>query len=119
MSENEVSRLEIEFDSEDGIMVYEVEFYAGTTEYDYDINARTAEVLHFSQELHGSGTTSTPTTSPDTGAPSAGTGSNGTNSTGTTATTTLSESEAKACGFCRRRRVRKPGLPPEGGAGPR
>ena len=99
VSENEVSRLEIEFDSEDGIMVYEVEFYAGTTEYDYDINARTAEVLHFSQGLHGSGTTSTPTTSPDTGTPSAGTGSTGTNSTGTTATTTLSESEAKAAVF--------------------
>ena len=32
-----------EFDSEDGLMVYEVEFYAGGTEYDYDINARTGE----------------------------------------------------------------------------
>ena len=58
-----VAWMEADFDYEDGRMVYEVEFYAGTTEYDYDINARTAEVLHFSQELHGSGTTSTPTSS--------------------------------------------------------
>ena len=32
-----MAQLEIEFDSEDGLMVYEVEFYAGGTEYDYDI----------------------------------------------------------------------------------
>ena len=31
-------------------MVYEVEFYAGGTEYDYDINARTGEVVNFSRE---------------------------------------------------------------------
>ena len=44
ISESDVAQLEIEFDSEDGLMVYEVEFYAGGTEYDYDINARTGEV---------------------------------------------------------------------------
>ena len=41
IAESSVAQLEIEFDSEDGLMVYEVEFYAGGTEYDYDINART------------------------------------------------------------------------------
>ena len=45
-----MAQLEIEFDSEDGLMVYEVEFYAGGTEYDYDINARTGEVVNFSRE---------------------------------------------------------------------
>ena len=34
IAESSVAQLEIEFDSEDGLMVYEVEFYAGGTEYD-------------------------------------------------------------------------------------
>lgn len=46
----DVSRCEIEFDSEDGLMVYELEFFAGTTEYEYDIDARSAAVVHFSSE---------------------------------------------------------------------
>ena len=50
VSESSVAQMEIEFDSEDGLMVYEVEFYAGGTEYDYDINARTGEVVNFSRE---------------------------------------------------------------------
>ena len=50
IAESGVAQLEIEFDSEDGLMVYEVEFYAGGTEYDYDINARTGEVVNFSRE---------------------------------------------------------------------
>ena len=51
IAESSVAQLEIEFDSEDGLMVYEVEFYAGGTEYDYDINARTGEVVNFSRHL--------------------------------------------------------------------
>ena len=51
----DVVQLEIEFDSEDGLMVYEVEFYAGGIEYDYDINARTGEVVKFSREGGWSG----------------------------------------------------------------
>ena len=50
VSESSVAQLEIEFDSEDGLMVYEVEFYANGAEYDYDINARTGEVVKFSRE---------------------------------------------------------------------
>ena len=50
VSESSVAQMEIEFDSEDGLMVYEVEFYAGGAEYDYDINARTGEVVKFSRE---------------------------------------------------------------------
>ena len=55
VSESSVAQLEIEFDSEDGLMVYEVEFYAGGVEYDYDINARTGEVVKSSREGGGSG----------------------------------------------------------------
>ena len=47
----------MEFDSEDGVMVYEVEFIAGSTEYEYDINARTGEILKQKIEDHtGAGT---------------------------------------------------------------
>ena len=50
VSESSVAQMEIEFDSEDGLMVYEVEFYAGGAEYDYDINARTGAVVKSSRE---------------------------------------------------------------------
>ncbi len=53
----DVTRCEIEFDSEDGIMVYELEFFAGTTEYEYDIDARSAAVVHFSREEKGAAQT--------------------------------------------------------------
>ena len=48
-----------DFDSEHGVMVYEVEFYAGSVEYEYDINAQTGEVVKYSRE---SKTTSVPST---------------------------------------------------------
>ena len=50
VSAGDVVQLEIEFDSEDGLMVYEVEFYAAGIEYDYDVDARTGEVVKFSRE---------------------------------------------------------------------
>ena len=50
---SQVSRCDIEFDSEDGAMVYELEFFVGNTEYEYDIDARTADVVKFSKENHG------------------------------------------------------------------
>ncbi len=40
-----VSELDVEFDSERGVMVYEVEFNAGGREYEYDINAKTGEIV--------------------------------------------------------------------------
>ena len=46
---------ETEFDSEDGVMVYEVEFTAGGVEYEYDIDARTGDVVKYSREGGWSG----------------------------------------------------------------
>lgn len=40
-------QVQVEFDSEDGVIVYEVDFVAGTVEYEYDIDARTGEVLKY------------------------------------------------------------------------
>lgn len=45
-----VSSEEIEFDIEDGIMVYDIEFRTGNIEYEYDIHAVTGEIIHYSKD---------------------------------------------------------------------
>ncbi|HHX30066.1 MAG TPA: cell wall protein [Clostridiaceae bacterium] len=47
LSEADIRKLEVELDFEDGRMVYEVEFYRGETEYDYDIDAKSGEIVKF------------------------------------------------------------------------
>lgn len=42
---------EIEFDTDDGIILYEIEFMVGTTEYDYEIHAITGEVIKYNKEV--------------------------------------------------------------------
>ncbi len=44
---------EVKFDCDHGLMVYEVEFYAGTSEYEYDVNALTGAVVNHKAEHHG------------------------------------------------------------------
>jgi len=46
-----VRDLEVELDVEHGIMVYEVEFKANGTEYEYDIDAVTGEVVHVDKDI--------------------------------------------------------------------
>ena len=46
---------EVDFDYEDGRMVYEIEFYAGGAEYEYDVDASTGAVVKFSREGGHSG----------------------------------------------------------------
>lgn len=53
VSASDVLYVETDFDSEHGVMVYEVEFYAGSVEYEYDINALTGDVVKFEQEQTG------------------------------------------------------------------
>lgn len=50
LKEGSVSMLEVELDSEDGVMVYEVEFATTSTKYEYDIDARTGAVVKSSQK---------------------------------------------------------------------
>ena len=50
ISSSDVSYITCELDFDDGIMVYEVEFISGNTEYEYDINAIDKSVLKFSTE---------------------------------------------------------------------
>ena len=46
---NNPSMLHIEFDLDDGIMVYDVEFYSGNAEYDYEINAVTGVIIEYNK----------------------------------------------------------------------
>lgn len=46
----------VEFDSDDGVIVYEVEFATAAAEYEYDIDARTGDVLKYEQEGKNAGT---------------------------------------------------------------
>lgn len=50
LSASDVSYFETDMDTENGIMVYEVEFKSGGYEYDYDINALTGDIVKHSKE---------------------------------------------------------------------
>lgn len=43
--------LQVRLDREDGRQVYEVEFWSGNTEYDYEIDAATGQVRSFDQDI--------------------------------------------------------------------
>ena len=43
----------MERDNDDGRAVYEVEFYSGNTEYDYEISAETGEILSYDSDIEG------------------------------------------------------------------
>lgn len=48
----DVTFTEIKLERDDGIMQYEISFYAGTTEYDYRIHAETGAILESDREEH-------------------------------------------------------------------
>ncbi len=45
LDEGQVSDVDIDLDRDNGRLIYEVDFNSGTTEYDYDIDAETGEVI--------------------------------------------------------------------------
>lgn len=51
VSENEVTKIRVKLDDDDGIQEYEVEFYVGNKEYDYDIDASTGKILSKDMEI--------------------------------------------------------------------
>lgn len=51
VSESNTQMLEVEFDCDDGRMVYDVEFYSDNMEYDYEIDALSGTVVKYSHEL--------------------------------------------------------------------
>lgn len=44
VTEQEILGIRVKLEQDDGIQEYEVDFYAGNTEYDYDIDAMTGEI---------------------------------------------------------------------------
>ena len=49
---NAVNFTKVQLDTEDGNLEYEVDFNAGKTEFDYDINARTGKILSAEKDIN-------------------------------------------------------------------
>ena len=45
LDENQVTDVDVDLDRDNGKLIYEVDFNSGDTEYDYDIDAETGEVI--------------------------------------------------------------------------
>lgn len=50
LKENDLTSGHIEKDSEDGKEIYEIEFYAGSSEYEYEIDAATGKILGWEED---------------------------------------------------------------------
>jgi uncharacterized membrane protein YkoI len=53
LNEDEVTFIRTKLERDDGRTVYEVEFYSTDTEYDYEIDAYTGEIVSFDSEVEG------------------------------------------------------------------
>lgn len=51
LSSGSVSFVKAKLDTEDGVNVYDIEFYSGNVEYDYEINAATGAIVSFDQDI--------------------------------------------------------------------
>ena len=51
VSESETERMRVKLGRDDGVQEYEVTFYVGNREYDYDINAATGEIRSYDSEI--------------------------------------------------------------------
>ena len=56
VSASQATFLEAEYDYDDGRMVYEVEFHVNGTEYEYEIDAQTGDVIKHKTEQNGTNT---------------------------------------------------------------
>ena len=50
LSEDQVTRLSVKLDHDDGRAEYEVEFHVGRTEYNYDIDAANGNILSYEKD---------------------------------------------------------------------
>ena len=51
LSQGSVSFVKAELDYEDGVKVYDIEFYSGNVEYDYEINAATGAIISVDRDI--------------------------------------------------------------------
>ncbi|WP_308856784.1 PepSY domain-containing protein [uncultured Oscillibacter sp.] len=69
LTSSQIYELDMELDSEDGIMVYEIEFESSAGEYEYDIHAHTGQIVKYKAPRPQTGTSGTTsaqgTASPD------------------------------------------------------
>ena len=87
ITEDQATGLRTERDYDDGRLIYEVDFWNGTTEYNYDIDGATGAVISSDIERHGSST-------------AGNTGSSGAASTGSSNTSTdIGTEAAKSAAF--------------------
>lgn len=47
---DQAQRLQVEYDRDDGVRQYDVEFHDGKLEYEFEIHAETGEILSFDRE---------------------------------------------------------------------
>ena len=64
IKENKVTKLEVELDLDDGVMVYDVEFYYNGYEYDYEVNAIDGTIIKSDKDKEHNYETTEPITSP-------------------------------------------------------
>lgn len=77
VSAGSVSFVKAKIDTEDGVKVYDIEFYSVNVEYDYEINAATGAIVSFDQDIENyavptqpqSSATTQTATQPQTAAP--------------------------------------------------
>ncbi len=50
LNEADVEFIQVEMDYDDGLYVYEVEFFSGNLEYEYTINAKSAKIIEWDKE---------------------------------------------------------------------
>ena len=51
VAESDVQRLKVEQDRDDGRLLYEVEWDVGRTEYSYEIDANTGDILNYEKDV--------------------------------------------------------------------
>ncbi len=51
LSQGSVSFVKAQLDYEDGVKVYDIEFYSGNVEYDYEINAASGAIISFDRDI--------------------------------------------------------------------
>lgn len=51
LTESEVTYIKVKLDYDDGRTAYDIEFYIGNTEYDYEIDAYTGDILSFDYDI--------------------------------------------------------------------
>ena len=95
-SASDVKFVRVELDRDDGRQEYEVEFYSGNTEYDYEIDAATGKILSYDHDAEGYTPKKTDSSQTSGNGSNAASNANNTGSSGnSSASSTISEARAK------------------------